>query len=133
MNALENLIIEVNAELNIEKQGHKGWEDDSYNYILNFITTLPKDDSLKKADIKKVLKLLNDKSVDLPIAYNNILIFLERKVDKQNKTYVVKCKVTPKVYEVVAKNRKEASIRFGKQKDIPMWFVKKYFKIRRQK
>lgn len=79
MTSRERLIIDFRAELNHDGYGNKEWEDDSYQYMFDTVTTIQTDRSFSFDDRLKVLDLMNDIRIPLNEAYFNALIFLENK------------------------------------------------------
>ena len=77
MNARTRLIIDFQTELNLDGYGNKQWEDDSYQYMFDTVTTIETDASFSFDDRLKVLDLMNDIHVSLHEAYFNALNYLE--------------------------------------------------------
>lgn len=83
MKQLDSLILDFTAELNLEGFGDKSWEDDSYQYMFDTVTTAKLDDSFSFEDCLRVLDLMSDTSVSLRQAYFNVLEFLGG-IDNEN-------------------------------------------------
>lgn len=77
MNARTRLMIDFQTELNLDGYGNKQWEDESYQYMFDTVTTIETDDSLSFDDRLNVLDLMNDIHVSLREAYFNALNYLE--------------------------------------------------------
>lgn len=77
MNTRTRLIIDFQTELNLDGYGNKQWEDDSYQYMFDTVTTIETDASFSFDDRLKVLDLMNDIRVSLHEAYFNALNYLE--------------------------------------------------------
>ena len=77
MDARTKLIIDFRTELNCDGYGSKQWEDDSYQYMFDTVTTIETDDSFSFDDRLKVFDLMNNIHVSLREAYFDALNYLE--------------------------------------------------------
>lgn len=76
MNAYESLYCDVVYELNSVNFGDKTEEDKSFQYLLSAIEAFENNREIEAKEKEEMLRIINNDSVELDIAYFNLLEFL---------------------------------------------------------